>query len=76
MQLINVWLTEDGQQFSSEHGANNWKARMKLTKPVIKRQSAYCEKDMCKAFYGVQPMHLEYDEPFAHCNCSTQEWYK
>jgi len=32
------------------------------------RKSAYCPD--CKTIYQV-----EYDEPFAHCECGTTEWY-
>lgn len=59
--LFTVYVYPDGENYD---GPPDWKSD-----DFIIRKSTNC--NVCG-----YTLYLSYDEPFATCECGTQEWYK
>jgi len=59
-ELFTVYVYPDGEVY--EH-PSTWKSD-----DYQERKTAYCNK--CESM--IEPHYME---PFASCNCGTQEWY-
>ena len=62
-ELYQVRIWPDGTQQSVEESPYNW-----MSDDFIIRKTSLCPD--CE-----QELQVEYDEPFAACDCGTTEWY-